>query len=204
MGMGDPNWRKIGQAVWEFRPRAPLPARSAVLSSESQRGRGPFPLKGTVGATSLGVCEVHVNILRSLRTSVLGLVFAVVAGAACSGSSDVPPLNADCSINTDCNNPLVCAFKRCHNKCTSSRDCPEGQRCVKPTDVDTGSVNANVCQLPEETHCHLNSECADGLICGVDGLCRNQCDKDRDCLGGQISLVAHVCRSRRPQRRPEC
>jgi len=37
---------------------------------------------------------------------------------ACGGDDTAPAGEAQgCSINTDCNNPLVCAFRKCHKQC---------------------------------------------------------------------------------------
>jgi hypothetical protein len=32
--------------------------------------------------------------------------------------------STECSINTDCTDPLVCVFKRCHAQCSATRDGP--------------------------------------------------------------------------------
>ena len=88
--------------------------------------------------------------------------------------------------NTECNNPLVCAFKRCHAECTTSRDCKiPGQLCVQERIAETGQLLGTVCQLPDETKCTMNSQCKEPLISGIDGHCREQCALDRDCIIGQ-------------------
>src|SRR5690242_10156180 len=95
----------------------------------------------------------------------------VVAFASCGGSEGTTRarLAEGCAINSDCNAPLVCAFQRCHTECASSRDCPEGQRCV------ASDRPFKVCQLAQEQRCTTNAECPAGMICGVDGQCRDQC-----------------------------
>jgi len=101
---------------------------------------------------------------------------------SCSGS-DAPPLAAiaeGCSINTDCTSPLVCAFRKCHSACMTTRDCPAPQRCM------ASDRPFHVCQLPDETKCSYNSECPSGQLCGVDGRCRDQCAADRDCVAEQV------------------
>ncbi|HVU05261.1 MAG TPA: EB domain-containing protein [Polyangiaceae bacterium] len=123
--------------------------------------------------------------------SVFFLSSALAVFASCS-SSDTKvgaQLAEGCSINSDCNAPLVCAFRRCHNECVSTRDCPAGQRCV------ASDRPFRVCQLGEERACTSNVECPLGMVCGVDGQCRDQCVSDRDCIAGQI-CTAGTCADR--------
>lgn len=95
-------------------------------------------------------------------------------------------LSGGCLINTDCAEPLVCAFRRCHEECTTSRDCPSGQRCV------AADRPFSVCQLPDERECTYNSECPEGQLCAGDATCRDQCAGDRDCLAEQ-TCVSGTC-----------
>jgi hypothetical protein len=106
---------------------------------------------------------------------------SILAGCS-SDSIDRPKagLSEGCLANTDCNNPLVCAFRRCHNACATSRDCPAGERCV------ASDHPYSVCQLADERDCSYNSQCPNGQLCGVDGQCRDQCATDRDCIQGQV------------------
>ena len=117
------------------------------------------------------------NCLRSLLLVVMGLLVA----SACSDStqSKAASLAAGCSINSDCQSPLVCAFQRCHSACETSRDCDPGQRCM------ASDRPFHVCQLAQEQDCTYNSQCPEGQVCGVDGQCRDQCASDRDCVTGQ-------------------
>lgn len=110
-------------------------------------------------------------------------VFAVGLGG-CSGDDDVAPsggraLSEGCLINTDCNTPLVCAFRRCHVECKDSRDCPLPQRCI------ASDRPFYVCQLESEQPCRRNSDCGELQICASDLQCRDGCASDRDCFPGQ-------------------
>ncbi|HEY3594828.1 MAG TPA: hypothetical protein VGL13_13185, partial [Polyangiaceae bacterium] len=107
---------------------------------------------------------------------------------ACS-SDDRPTLKAlaeGCIINTDCDAPLVCAFRKCHTACSDSRDCPLGERCV------ASDRPYHVCQLDDERNCLRNSDCVEGEVCGVDFQCRDQCATTRDCLRDQ-ACVSGTC-----------
>src|SRR4051812_19040906 len=100
--------------------------------------------------------------------------------AACSSDTPQVGVGEGCLINTDCNSPLVCAFRKCHVACTTSRDCEPGQRCM------ASDRPFHVCQLATERTCSLNSDCPPEQACGPDRQCRDQCAADRDCLGGQV------------------
>lgn len=95
-------------------------------------------------------------------------------------------LAQSCLVNSDCNAPLVCAFEACHAECESSRDCDAGARCV------AAARPYKVCQLEEERACARGSDCAEGLVCGVDGECRDQCLTGNDCVEGQ-QCVSGTC-----------
>jgi len=95
-------------------------------------------------------------------------------------------LAQNCLVNSDCNAPLVCAFESCHAECESSRDCDDGARCV------AAARPYKVCQLEEERACKRSSDCAEGLICGVDGECRDRCQVDTECVEGQL-CVSGTC-----------
>jgi hypothetical protein len=124
------------------------------------------------------------------------LVAVAIGLAACGGDDTAPAGEAQgCSINSECNDPLVCAFKRCHQECNSSRDCTFPQRCVVSTDSDTGTVLGKVCQLPDEAdkRCAKNSDCPGLQICGIDAKCRDQCAEDRDCPISTYRCINRTC-----------
>jgi hypothetical protein len=113
----------------------------------------------------------------------LSIVGVVIAFGACSSDEKLTAKLAEgCLLNTDCESPLVCAFRRCHNACMTTRDCPAGQRCV------ASDRPFNVCQLDIERDCQYNSQCAVGQVCGVDAHCRDACAGDRDCIPGQLCI----------------
>jgi hypothetical protein len=105
----------------------------------------------------------------------------VVGLLAANCSSDEPSgLGNGCQLNSDCSNPLLCTFGRCHQACAATRDCPEGDICVR------GGGNVNVCQLPDEQTCTPSTSCAQPLDCALDGICSYPCVADTSCLNGQI------------------
>lgn len=114
--------------------------------------------------------------------ALLGVAFGALGG--CSTDADqraaLAVLGGVCLINSDCGESLICAFKRCHDACDTSRDCEHGERCVE------GPKSRNVCQLPEEQSCSKFGGCAGGQVCGVDAECRDQCTTERDCIAEQV------------------
>jgi hypothetical protein len=97
-----------------------------------------------------------------------------------------------CTLNSDCRNPLVCTFTRCHVECRTDRDCPGEQRCVKG---ETGSV----CQLKLETDCSTKpTVCKGDQVCGVDLECRDTCLSSADCTNGQVCAPNGQCASTDP------
>ncbi|HSC89794.1 MAG TPA: hypothetical protein VLC09_21100 [Polyangiaceae bacterium] len=120
----------------------------------------------------------------------LGLLLAMGLSPACTSNvADevaLAQLAQGCLINSDCEEPLVCAFESCHVQCTDSRDCEDGARCV-------GAERPyKVCQLESERLCQTTADCASPLVCGVDGECRDSCRSDRDCIEGQL-CVSGTC-----------
>ena len=106
---------------------------------------------------------------------------------ACSGSdaerSRFQQLTARCSINSDCDDPLVCAFGRCHEECSSSRDCPGRANCVRSDDGDL-----RVCQLEVEISCNRDGDCSGDQTCAADGECRDGCKKVSECAEEQVCV----------------
>jgi len=111
------------------------------------------------------------------------LALPVVAGEqGCSSNSPkAVGLGTGCSLNSDCNSPLVCVFGLCHEACEQTRDCPPGQTCI-------ASGTDNVCTLPSE------STCTDAGTCTIDTLscdpatqrCVNPCTTAGCAVAGQI------------------
>ncbi len=124
---------------------------------------------------------------RARFTLALGLMLAVAVTAAassCSSSNNGPNLSANCSINSDCNSPLICAFARCHEACTESRDCMSGERCVQ-------AGKSGVCQLASESTCGAGGTCQTGQVCvTTDNQCRGQCTAAGGCTMGDYCLLS--------------
>lgn len=128
-------------------------------------------------------------------TQALGLLLgAALSAAACGDDNDSKQaarraaVGEQCLINTDCSDPLVCVFERCHYECEETRDCEEqagaGVRCM------LGSKPSNVCQI--FVNCDYDSQCEGNQVCGPDNQCRDQCRTDRDCVPEQV-CVSGVC-----------
>jgi hypothetical protein len=118
---------------------------------------------------------------------VFGLMIALTCFAgSCAEGKKIDP-GAACILNSDCNQPLVCSWGKCHDACHISADCPTGQSCI------TASDKSRVCQLPVETHCLYASDCPAPLICAVDQRCHNQCQTNVDCPSGQTCTTTKIC-----------
>jgi hypothetical protein len=96
-----------------------------------------------------------------------------------SSSAPLQGLASGCSLNSDCDDPLVCIFSLCHQQCTATRDCPNNEACV-----ETPSGNG-VCQLASEAPCSPTKQCTGDLVCGLDSQCRAPCQGVGNCLAGQ-------------------
>jgi hypothetical protein len=103
---------------------------------------------------------------------------AVPMDAARRDVGVVEAIGATCLINSDCLNPLVCVFGRCHEQCLETRDCAIGQRCIK-------SSGGGVCQKESERRCVASESCPLPLFCAADLQCRNACAGDIDCTRNQ-------------------
>ncbi|MEY4511431.1 MAG: hypothetical protein RLZZ450_3553 [Pseudomonadota bacterium] len=141
--------------------------------------------------------------MQTNRLGALGALLLFSLLVACSSSDKekmalaVAKLAETCSLNSECADPLVCTFERCHMQCQNDRDCLTGERCVK------GGA-AGVCQLLNlETACIAGSSCRGSQVCGADGECRDSCSAATDCVGDQIcgkSVGVSLCASRDPTR----
>lgn len=130
-----------------------------------------------------------------MRTGAFGIAFelCIVLLAAACGSDDseklrVAKLTEGCSLNSQCEDPLVCAFEHCHRECDADRDCPATARCVRNSD-------GHVCQFEDDTGCSKNSDCRGAQVCGEDGECRDACSETSDCTKGQICANSGLCAS---------
>lgn len=105
----------------------------------------------------------------------------VLALAACS---DRPVFSAgdSCSLNSDCEAPLVCRLERCRPECAGVRDCEIGSICV----VD--ELGLGSCRLADEATCELSGDCPRPLVCRFHE-CTNECaveGDEGDCLPGSV------------------
>ena len=113
------------------------------------------------------------------------VVVTVAMGLPSCNSTKAVGLAAGCSLNSDCNSPLVCVFGLCHAQCAAQRDCPTGQICI-------GAGSEDVCELPGEG-CTTDSgstggECKNSLVCAGEA-CRNPCSPTSSCpVPGQVCL----------------
>jgi hypothetical protein len=114
------------------------------------------------------------------------LCAALLAATACSSSGKKLDFGGTCKVNSDCNDPLSCAFGSCHQQCKDIRDCPHGDRCVTVNGV-------GVCQLPAEASCSgTGGKCDPSLLCAGDNICRTPCTPTSGCIASQ-TCVSTFC-----------
>jgi uncharacterized membrane protein YgcG len=151
-------------------------ANRTITLPMSSKGRGQ-------GQLTRELVMVSTRVFGRVLFAVLS--FGVVGGSlpSCgSSSSKSTPTTKGCTVNSDCDSPLVCGLQRCHSACRETRDCPDSERCIFTSDGE-------ICQLPDEAKCHYNSDCKDPkLVCAIDGVCRSQCQADIDCPAEQECL----------------
>ncbi len=85
---------------------------------------------------------MSVSWLRALGLIVISAWLAV----GCSGGKKIE-VGDPCTLNSDCNQGLVCTWGKCHQPCHTSVDCPAGQSCVQ---TNSGPI----CQLPARGQLH--------------------------------------------------
>ncbi|HJL14316.1 MAG TPA: hypothetical protein RMH99_01600 [Sandaracinaceae bacterium LLY-WYZ-13_1] len=99
-----------------------------------------------------------------------------LALGACTGSRAT--LGQQCTINTDCQAPLICGFGRCRRACDVDRDCVPPAYCLVSPEIEVGT-----CALEDELRCALDSDCPEDTVCRL-GTCTTECEEDRDCGPG--------------------
>jgi len=102
---------------------------------------------------------------------------------SCSTNKAAVGLAAGCSLNSDCQSPLVCVYSLCHEACQEQRDCPTGQLCVP-----SPSGSDHVCQLPSEGSCADGGTCHAQETCSAQGQCGTSCtaaNMATTCVSGQ-------------------
>jgi hypothetical protein len=106
---------------------------------------------------------------------------ALVAIVSCTTTPAPVGLAEGCSINSDCQGSLVCAFGRCHVACVTSKDCSGGM-CVLP----------GVCELPSEARCSSTLPCVSGLTC-VGATCLATCSSEGGAGTSDLCLADQAC-----------
>jgi hypothetical protein len=133
------------------------------------------------------------GISLSAASSLIG-----ACGGDDEGQINLAKLSQGCSLNSQCENPLVCTYAHCHRQCDDDRDCRGEERCVK-------GGSGHVCQLPADTACTSKSDCNGEQVCGVDKECRDKCTSDADCTtssrgADQICAQSGECASKDPNK----
>jgi hypothetical protein len=140
------------------------------------------------------------SLKRTVRLGALSGVLAFVAWGCGDNTEEqlrAAKLAQGCSINSDCEDKLVCVFERCHKECDADRDCTAPLRCMRG-DEDEGETN--VCQLEDEIACERDKDCKGDQECGVDDECRDPCSDEDACLPGLLCAASGECASTDPKK----
>lgn len=121
--------------------------------------------------------------LAFIRAGLLLGLAQAWAAAGCSpdrsAEASLGELSQECLVNSDCAEPLLCVFERCHVECVTTKDCDGTLRCVGAHEPE------RVCQLEQDATCQTSADCTTGLVCSQDSACRDVCARDADCVGAQ-------------------
>ena len=121
----------------------------------------------------------------TLRTCLWGLLLAL-GFPACGGDTPKPAGLRSCALNSDCDDPYVCALGRCRSQCAQAKDCGPGGTCIS-------DGTYAVCQPAADRNspCDRPSDCSSPLACATDYRCRNLCDTDADC--NSLGISGRAC-----------
>jgi hypothetical protein len=98
----------------------------------------------------------------------------------------VKALGEGCLIDSDCQDELVCVYRRCHHECETDKDCVSlgvGPYCR------LGDRPTHICLLSDEQGCQTHADCpAAAMVCSVDDICRDACADVSECLPDQSCM----------------
>jgi hypothetical protein len=102
----------------------------------------------------------------------------------CVATTDKPPskLAEGCLLSSDCEQPLVCVFRRCYSQCQADRDCPQPEGRCQAAEAPYAICIEDCTTRP----------CPTGFSCGTDKRCRKGCTSGADCLLGQ-RCISNQC-----------
>ena len=128
---------------------------------------------------------------RAMRAAVGAAWLVMSLGiAATSGCANILGLreavdDGDCVLNSDCAPDKACIFRVCSPQCQADKDCPATARCLR---TENGAACVDSLRAGCDKMCPL------GTVCDMtQNVCRNECNVDADCLGGQV-CTNRLCR----------
>jgi hypothetical protein len=121
------------------------------------------------------------------RAASIAVSVGFVASAGCANILGLREAldDGDCVLNSDCAPDKTCIFRVCSLPCQADKDCPTSQRCLR-------TASGAACIDAHGAGC--DKTCPQGSVCDTSqNVCRNGCNLDADCLGGQV-CTNRVCR----------
>jgi len=126
--------------------------------------------------------------------------------------------HCSCVLDVHCNMlpGFTCRFGSCHQSCQLDGECAQrkGYICREglcrrgcSSDAECRRIRGDVhaicrkfrCELGKDAHCYEHAECVQGLVCGLNNICRKpDCIEDTDCKSGKLCdggfCVGQACR----------
>ncbi|HEX3594834.1 MAG TPA: hypothetical protein VHU80_07030 [Polyangiaceae bacterium] len=133
------------------------------------------------------------TVMHALADGAVASILIVVAPSACHPVDLDRAFGAPCGHGIACRSPYVCGLDTCRVECRTDSDC-SGGACIS---LETAQW---VCTNTWEQNCKANSDdaCPYGTECGVDGVCRNECDAHHPCSKNRYCTSGTCFTNREP------
>ncbi len=96
---------------------------------------------------------------------------------------------AQCMLNSECADRLVCVIGSCRLQCAMDRDCERTEFCL-PGD----RPSLNVClPIGVDRPCAMDVDCGPNAACRSDSRCHSRCTQDSSCSSGRCTTASGFC-----------
>lgn len=147
------------------------------------------------------ICESMSDCPNTEACTEAGLTMGRACRPFCSTDADCPPSTLAPDAVPFCN---PAPANRCFLRCSNSRPCPPGQRCVNATGSMLGFCSTVGMPVNPRTYdpCTRDENCLTGQACtemasGWGFACRPSCTMDRNCPQADTGTAVPVCSAQR-------